>query len=112
VNEIKGYTASIPSGSPTSQAINLGGYKAYGLFLPALSSGYVVFQVAPSAGAAFSTVRTQAAVLVSAHGPNGTAEGAVGSDGLSQLAGFHGQMRISASVAQAADRTIILHGKM
>jgi hypothetical protein len=111
VNEIKAWTATIPSGSPTSQALNLGGYNQFGLFIPALTSGYLAFELALSAGAPFSTLRTQAAVLVSAVGPNGTAAAAVGSDGLSNLAGFHGQLRISASVAQAADRTIILHGK-
>jgi hypothetical protein len=81
-----------------------------GLFVPVISSGYLGFQVAPSAGAAFFNVHAGVAA-VSALTPGNTGGVALGADTFTQLRGFSGPLRITAAVAQDADRTFTWHFK-
>lgn len=111
MREARGFTAVIPSGAGTSNSFNLQGYALAGLFVPVLTSGYIAFEVAPSAEAAFSPVYDKAGNIVSAATPGGTGGVALSSDDLTPLAGYFGPCRISASVAQGAARTLVGHLK-
>jgi len=119
--EIKAFSAVMVSGAATSNAWNMGGYALAGIFVPVLTSGYLGFAVAPTGspalGAAtatdgpYSTVCDKSGNIVSALTPGGTGGVALGSDALTQIAGFGAGMYLSGNVAQTANRVFWIHLK-
>lgn len=108
--EIKTVTATIPSGAGTSSGLFLGGYRNYSLFVPTLTSAALSF-IGPTGGAGWTAFRTQAGAVVTAQPTAGTGAMWVDSNALSFLAGYHGEVRISAAAAQASGRDFIWHLK-
>jgi len=111
--EIKIVTAMIASGAATSSGIFPGGFRHVSLFIPTLTSGAVAFlgETARSAdvatGAAWALFRTTAGTQISAAPPGGITAMWLASDNLLFLRGFAGEVRVSAGVAQAADRNFV-----
>ena len=110
VGEIKPITASIASGAGTASAVYLGGYRAFGLLIPVLTSAAVAF-VGENTGGAWTLFRNTAGAQYSAATPGGTGGMLLGAEGLEFLAGYHGQVRISAAAAQVAARDFVLYLK-
>ena len=108
--EIKIVTATIPSGAGTSSGVNLGGYRNFSLFYPTLTSAALSF-IGPTGWAAFNSFRTQAGAVITAVPTAGTGAGWLDSNALSFLAGYQGEVRISAAAAQGSGRDFIWHMK-
>lgn len=115
--EIKVVTAAIASGQATSSGVFLGGYSKIGLFVPTLTSAGVGFlgetarAVGAPTGAAWALFRTTAGAQISAAPPGGITAMWLGSDNLAFLAGFHGEVRVSAAAAQGSGRDFVWHLK-
>jgi hypothetical protein len=108
--EIKVVTARIPSGASTASGVSLGGYRHFALWVPVLTSAVVGF-IAPTTGDAFSLFRNSAAAQYSAATPGGTGGMWLGADGLAFLAGYKGEVRLSAAANQASARDFVWHLK-
>lgn len=110
VGEIKTVTATIPSGAGTSSGIYPGGYNKFSLFVPTLTSAVLSF-IGDTGGGAWAQFRTQAGAVITAQATAGTGAMWMASDGLTWLAGYNGEIRISAAAAQASGRDFIWHLK-
>ena len=110
VGEIKIVTAIIASGQPTSSGVYLGGFRKFVLGIPVLTSAAVSF-LGAGTGGSFWLFRNSAAAQYSAATPGGTGGQWLGDESLSFLAGFHGEVRISANANQAGARDFIWHVK-
>lgn len=106
--EIKAVTALMPSGSTTASGVTLGGYRAFGLYVPVLTSAASALFVSPTAGAAgLAAWRNGAGNAYTATTPGGTGNAFLGDDVLSFLDGYPGIVHVSASVAQASGRQFV-----
>ena len=110
VGEIKTVTALMASGAGTASAIYPGGYNKFSLFIPTLTSAVLSF-IGDTGGGGWAQFRTQAGAVVTAQPTAGTGAAWTDSNALSFLAGFNGQVSISAAAAQTADRNFIWHLK-
>ena len=110
VGEIKHFTATIASGAPTSSAFFLGGYRAFGLLIPVLTSAAVAWIGENTAGS-WTLFRNTAGAQYSAATPGGTGGMLLGAEGLEFLKGYMGQVRVSANANQAADRDFVWYLK-
>ena len=112
VGEIKAVTAIIASGQPTSSGFYPGGFRAFGLLIPVLTSAAAgVAFLGAGTGGSFQLFRDTAGAQYSAQTPGGTGGMWLGSNGLEFLQGFHGEVRLSANANQAADRNFVWHLK-
>jgi len=110
VGEIKHFTATIASGAPTSSAFFLGGFRAFGLLIPVLTSAAVGW-LGENTGGSWTLFRNTAGAQYSAATPGGTGGMILGAEGLSFLEGYPGQVRVSANANQAADRNFVWYLK-
>lgn len=106
VGEIKTVTATIPSGAGTSSGIYLGGFGNFNLFVPTLTSAALSF-IAPTGGDGYAAFRTQAGAVITAQPTAGTGAMWLDANALLFLAGYPGQVRISAAAAQGANRDFV-----
>ena len=111
--EPKLVTAVMASGATTSSGIWAQGYRHIAISIPVLTSAATLQVVGEFTGGSFVGFTNSAGALVTFTTPGGTG-GVIALPGslvVPGLAAFHGQLRISASVAQAADRNFIWHLK-
>ena len=112
--EIKIVTALIASGSTTSSGIYPGGFRGFALQIPVLTSAATLQLVGAFTGGEFMGFAPTGGALATFTTPGGTG-GIImlpfGAALVPYLEGFHSEVRISASVAQAADRNFIWHLK-
>ena len=109
VGEIKTVTALMASGQATGSAFHIGGYRRMNVRVPVLTSAATLCLAGEFTGA-FQPFRDAAAAILSANTPGGTGGCILGSQAAMLLAaeGFPGQILISASEAQAADRSFLV----
>lgn len=108
--EIKTLTAVMASGAGTSSGFFPGGYSRFSLFVPTLTSAAISF-IGETGGGGFTAFRTQAGAVITAQPTAGTGAMWLASDALTWLAGFNGEIRISAAAAQTANRNFVWHLK-
>ena len=109
LGDVKVLPVVMPSGAGTSSGVIVGGYHAWALLIPTITSGLVSF-IAPTPAGAFVPIMsiTSGALAIGTVGQTGNClvDGPAG-----WLAGYGQEVRISAGAAQAADRTFVWHWK-